>query len=348
MDITYLLKKRKWQPDLLLHTGFSRVGDMYTLRTELADTGLDIVLTIRETAFTVQVLDPDLEEPYVPFETPSYDGPFVSTVRERAFAFVEDIIDSCSESTDLRSRLLAYVKETYGTEPEQQWKKYPKFLTLRNPSGKWYGLIMTIPWASLGLTRKGEIVVINLKLPPEEIEALTDHERYFPAYHMNKKYWLTVLLEGGAPWEDIRRLVDESYGLTAGRAKKASSTDRTPTGPREWLIPSNLKYYDLIRAFRRTDTITWHYHVDLHVGDFIYMYVTAPHSAILYKCIVTETGLKPDEKGRKRFRMKCLQQYPKDLITVDIMRACGSGPVRSERSVPEGLRRKIKELTGNM
>lgn len=344
MDVTYLLKKRSWQANRLLAFGFTGDGGTYALTTRLADTGLDISLAISHDVFTVTVIDPDLGEPYEPFEMPFSSGAFVSTVREAAFAFVSHVVEACSESTNLKERVATYVQEAYGTEPEQQWEKYPEFLTLRGPTGKWYGLIMTIPWDRLGIARKGVVDVMNVKLPIAEIAALTDNERYFPAYHMNKKYWLTVLLEGGASWDDVRHLVDESYALTqtGGRKEQKKTAKR---GTQEWLIPSNLKYYDLIKAFNATDTLAWHYHVDIQVGDCVYMYVTAPSSAILYKCVVTEIGLSPDEKGRKRFRMQRLARYPRDLITVDVMRQCGSGPVRSERSMPAALSEKIKELT---
>lgn len=38
------------------------------------------------------------------------------------------------------------------------------------------------------------IEIIDLRIQPEELESLTDHQYYFPGYHMNKKHWLTVFL----------------------------------------------------------------------------------------------------------------------------------------------------------
>ncbi|MCR0350613.1 MmcQ/YjbR family DNA-binding protein [[Clostridium] innocuum] len=40
-----------------------------------------------------------------------------------------------------------------------------------------------------------------------------DHVCYFPAYHMNKTYWFSVLLDQKLSWEQLQRLIDESYQL---------------------------------------------------------------------------------------------------------------------------------------
>ena len=47
----------------------------------------------------------------------------------------------------------------------------------------------------------------------EEIEKLIDNKRYFPAYHMNKKYWCTICLDGTVELEEIYKLIDISYEL---------------------------------------------------------------------------------------------------------------------------------------
>ncbi|MBF1207631.1 MAG: MmcQ/YjbR family DNA-binding protein, partial [Fusobacterium periodonticum] len=40
-----------------------------------------------------------------------------------------------------------------------------------------------------------------------------DNKRYFPAYHMNKKHWCTICLDGTVELEKIYRLIDISYEL---------------------------------------------------------------------------------------------------------------------------------------
>ena len=61
--------------------------------------------------------------------------------------------------------------------------------------------------------------------------------------------------------------------------------------PKEWLIPSNPKYYDIIHAFDDTDEIDWKQGAGIKTGDTVFMYVGSPVSAVLYKCKVTETDI---------------------------------------------------------
>jgi len=59
---------------------------------------------------------------------------------------------------------------------------------------------------------------INLKCDPEF--ALELRERYSsvtPGYHMNKKHWNTVLLEGSVPDKEVLSWIDHSYDLITGR-----------------------------------------------------------------------------------------------------------------------------------
>lgn len=59
-------------------------------------------------------------------------------------------------------------------------------------------------------------VHINLKCDPEK--ALGLRERYAsvqPGYHMNKKLWNTVVLDGTIPAAEIRRMIDHSFDEVA-------------------------------------------------------------------------------------------------------------------------------------
>ena len=67
-------------------------------------------------------------------------------------------------------------------------------------------------FATLGLL-KGEARV-NLKCDPDEAVMLRDiFEAVLPGYHMNKRHWNTVILDGDVPRSEIERMMDRSYGL---------------------------------------------------------------------------------------------------------------------------------------
>ena len=72
---------------------------------------------------------------------------------------------------------------------------------------------MTISKSKLGLSSKDKAEVINIRLTKEKVSEYIDNTSFFPAYHMNKKYWITILLDSVACTDEILKLVDESYGL---------------------------------------------------------------------------------------------------------------------------------------
>ena len=74
-------------------------------------------------------------------------------------------------------------------------------------------------FATLG-ERNGS-AAINLKCDPDQAFALRDiFDAVIPGYHMNKKHWNTVILNGTIPRGEIERMIDHSYGLVVKSLKK--------------------------------------------------------------------------------------------------------------------------------
>ena len=60
----------------------------------------------------------------------------------------------------------------------------------------------------------------------------------------------------------------------------------------EWIIPCNLKYYDVIGAFNKLSCIDWKQSAkNISVGDIVYIYVGRPLMAIKFKCKVNKINL---------------------------------------------------------
>ena len=63
---------------------------------------------------------------------------------------------------------------------------------------------------------------VNLKCDPDLALELRDrYEQVTPGYHMNKKHWNTVEIEGGIPAVELRRMIDHSYELVIKSLPKA-------------------------------------------------------------------------------------------------------------------------------
>lgn len=62
---------------------------------------------------------------------------------------------------------------------------------------------------------------INLKCDPERSIVLREqHEAVLPGYHMNKRHWNTLVLDGSLPSKLVAELIDHSYELVAASLPK--------------------------------------------------------------------------------------------------------------------------------
>ena len=68
---------------------------------------------------------------------------------------------------------------------------------------------------SLGIEDKKEIEIINLKFDKNQaLDFVESNDHIFPAYHMNKNNWITILLDGSLSDELISELIKKSYLLS--------------------------------------------------------------------------------------------------------------------------------------
>ena len=72
------------------------------------------------------------------------------------------------------------------------------------------------------LSQNKGVVDINLKCDPHEAVILRDiFPAIRPGYHMNKRHWNTVTLDGSIPDGEIERMVDNSYALVVKGMRRA-------------------------------------------------------------------------------------------------------------------------------
>ncbi|SEM72651.1 Predicted DNA-binding protein, MmcQ/YjbR family [Ligilactobacillus sp. WC1T17] len=113
-----------------------------------------------------------------------------------------------------RQDLFAYISASYGTTPEYLWQKYPNYAVLRHQkSRKWYGIVMDVDAQVLGLTTAKRVGILDVKLPKAEVAALFTEPGIYPAYHMNKQKWITLILND-VKLDKIQGLISKSYELT--------------------------------------------------------------------------------------------------------------------------------------
>lgn len=81
-------------------------------------------------------------------------------------------------------------------------------------SKKWFGLIIDVPEKYY----EGGGTAINLKCPADLSPFLIgQYKGIIPAYHMNKKHWISVMLNSDVPAEELFKLIELSYDITGKR-----------------------------------------------------------------------------------------------------------------------------------
>lgn len=163
----------------------------------------------------------DMEQPgeeYVLHRIKGASGPFVSMIREAHDAVLMEIMESCFDPDVFKSSytkaVITHVRKIYGNELEFLWKRASdNAIWRRSDTGKWYAVLMIITKRKLGFDSDESIEVLDLRVPPDEMTSLIDQKRYFPGFHMNKKHWCTICLDGSVSLNEIYRRIAESYRL---------------------------------------------------------------------------------------------------------------------------------------
>lgn len=127
-----------------------------------------------------------------------------------------------------RQGLFDWAYEQYGTRPEYLWESSPDSAILRNSSGKWYGAVLDVNMLKLGRKEDRAVFVLNVKCDPMLIGSLLSEDGFFPAYHMNKEKWISILLDDSVDEDKIKFLLDLSYELTMPKykSKKKQMSDK--------------------------------------------------------------------------------------------------------------------------
>ncbi len=222
-----MFSNRKLVLSRLLDYGFTASPGGYTYTVGIMDGEFSLTVFI-DSLGTVgtSISEIDTGEEYFLYKT-SAQGPFVGRVRDEADSVLADIADKCyvftSFSGEQTLRLVEYAMATYGDVQEFPWKDTPtESIIRRHDSGKWYAALLAVPRRKLGIDSDQTAEIVNLHAEPERVAELLVREGFYPGWHMNKRRWFTVILDGTVPDAELFRLLDESYILAKPpKSKKA-------------------------------------------------------------------------------------------------------------------------------
>lgn len=119
-----------------------------------------------------------------------------------------------------KQAFFAYCRETFGTLPDYPFEEDFETAVMRHAdTRKWYAIAMKVSRRKFGFDCDEVIDVVNLKLPTEMFGSFGADVGVYPAYHMNKLHWISVLLPD-APDDVVQFLIGVSFEATKIKRKK--------------------------------------------------------------------------------------------------------------------------------
>ena len=131
----------------------------------------------------------------------------------------------------IRERIDAYTKEKYDIDPEILPFSHEDYEIYRHTeTGKWFAVFILKKRSAFGLDGDGMAEIMSVK-PRDRLFAdfLMQEPGYLRGYPSSKWNWVSMVLDGTVPFEDICRWLDESYQAT----KSKTGNNKTPLPKRE-------------------------------------------------------------------------------------------------------------------
>lgn len=216
-DLKEKIKLKKVNFEKLLVYGFKKINCEYIYKKNIVNSLFYVEVIYKNNRLISRVIEVDCNLEYIMVDV-KYSGEFTSKVRCEYEAIIDDVINSCFDNDIFKNKktknVIKYIKDKYNTELEYLWPDTPNNAVMRNKNNKWYGIIMSVSKDKIGIDGDGIIDIINVKHPSDRIIKLIDNRSFFQAYHMNKKNWITILLDNKIEDKVLFKLIDTSYILT--------------------------------------------------------------------------------------------------------------------------------------
>lgn len=224
-----IFKRAKVDLTKLADYGFKKSADHWVYSKIFMDGNFKAVVKI-DVAGNIcgDVYDTDSDDIYFPLRVESMEAGFVGAVRFEYEKILQDIKEHCCRINYFiypqANRLAQKIYEKYGDVPCFPWDKFAGYGVFKNPeNNKWYALVMNIDFAKLDQNCCGETEAVNLKVNADKIPDLITHKGFYSAYHMNKKNWITIVLDDSITDDVLFELLDESHAFTLFKQTKQKS-----------------------------------------------------------------------------------------------------------------------------
>ena len=209
------VEEYNFSKEKLLQYGFREEAEKLIYRKEILDGNFLIEIIFVNSQLMIEVYDLEYDEIYSLFSVASAVGETVQNIREHVEKLLSSILGLADESGKINLEVIDYCKSKYGENSVNPFKKHPDILAFVNEKNKWYALFSDVDYNKLNkntdITTK--VKILNVKYPTDKILEIIDNKNIFPAYHMNKNHWISVVLDNNIDIEYVKELIELSYNL---------------------------------------------------------------------------------------------------------------------------------------
>ena len=215
-----IFKKARLDVNKIQNSGFKDLKDGFEIEKDLMDGVFKSIIKIDKKGLVRgKIYDTQNGEEYLLFRMKHQTGGYSSKVRDE----YEDILRYILKKYFIENyfispqanRITELIHKEYGVVPDFPWKGQKNAsdagVFRKTPDGKWFGLIMNVKKDKVIKKAEGTFDIINLKLGETEIQQLIQQKGFYPAYHMNKQYWITILLDDTLEDKIIMKYIKKSY-----------------------------------------------------------------------------------------------------------------------------------------
>lgn len=122
----------------------------------------------------------------------------------------DQIVDQRRREPDLKNTIIEYCLKKKGATQEHPFGPTPLVIKVAD---KMFALIFE---------ETGKVVRLNLKCDPIIAENLREqHDCVRPGFHMNKKHWNSIMIDGSLPTSDVFDMIDHSYDMVVKKLPKS-------------------------------------------------------------------------------------------------------------------------------
>lgn len=207
-----MFRRLRARPETFAAFGFTKKPGKWEYSTPIVSGSFLCVVTINKAGeVSERVVDCATGDEYVQHRVSSAVGAFVGRVRQEVDALLQRIAAACFErdvfKSDFARRIIEFARKNWGDELEFLWKQFPDYAVLRRKdTQKWYAVLMRLPRRKLGFDSGETVEIIDLRRTRD-----TNDPRFLPGYHMNKKSWMTIVLDGTVSFDEITGILSASY-----------------------------------------------------------------------------------------------------------------------------------------